>query len=112
VTSHRNRLRERVAELLDGRLPDPLRLEQEVALLAERGDVAEECDRLRSHLIQFRETLVQAGPQGRRLDFLLQEMNREANTIGSKAADASLAQDVVELKTAIERLREQVQNIE
>lgn len=112
VTAHRNRLRERVADLLDGRLPDPLRLEQEVALLAERGDVAEECDRLRSHLAQFRETLDQSGPQGRRLDFLLQEMNREANTIGSKAADASLAQDVVELKTAIERLREQVQNIE
>jgi len=112
VAAHRNRLRERVADLLDGRLPDPLRLEQEVALLAERGDVAEECDRLRSHLAQFRETLDQAGPQGRRLDFLLQEMNREANTIGSKAADASLAQDVVELKTAIERLREQVQNIE
>jgi uncharacterized protein (TIGR00255 family) len=112
VTAHRNRLRERVADLLDGRLPDALRLEQEVALLAERGDVAEECDRLRSHLAQFRETLDQAGPQGRRLDFLLQEMNREANTIGSKAADASLAQDVVELKTAIERLREQVQNIE
>jgi len=112
VTTHRNRLRERVADLLEGRLPDPLRLEQEVALLAERGDVAEECDRLRSHLGQFRETLDRAGPQGRRLDFLLQEMNREANTIGSKAADASLAQDVVELKTAIERLREQVQNIE
>jgi uncharacterized protein (TIGR00255 family) len=112
VTAHRNRLRERVADLLDGRLPDPIRLEQEVALLAERGDVAEECDRLRSHLTQFRETLDQSGPQGRRLDFLLQEMNREANTIGSKAADASLAQDVVELKTAIERLREQVQNIE
>ena len=112
VTTHRNRLRERVADLLEGRLPDPLRLEQEVALLAERGDVTEECDRLRSHLGQFRETLDQAGPQGRRLDFLLQEMNREANTIGSKAADASLAHDVVELKTAIERLREQVQNLE
>jgi len=112
VTAHRNRLRERVADLLDGRLPDPLRLEQEVALLAERGDVDEECDRLRSHLAQFRETLDQAGPQGRRLDFLLQEMNREANTIGSKASDAGLAQDVVSLKTSIERLREQVQNLE
>ncbi len=112
VTAHRNRLRARVAELLDGRLPDPVRLEQEVALLAERGDVTEECDRLRSHVTQFRETLHQAGPQGRRLDFLLQEMNREANTVGSKATDASLAQDVVELKTAIERLREQVQNLE
>jgi uncharacterized protein (TIGR00255 family) len=73
---------------------------------------AEECDRLASHLSQFRETLDQVGPQGRRLDFLLQEMNREVNTIGSKAADASLAQDVVELKSAIERLREQVQNLE
>jgi uncharacterized protein (TIGR00255 family) len=112
VAAHRSRLRERVAELLDGRLPDPLRLEQEVALLAERGDITEECDRLHSHLAQFRQTLGQAGPQGRRLDFLLQEMNREANTIGSKAADASLAHDVVELKTAIERLREQVQNLE
>jgi uncharacterized protein (TIGR00255 family) len=112
VTAHRNRLRERVAELLDGRQADPLRLEQEVAILAERGDVAEECDRLRSHLAQFAETLNQTGPQGRRLDFLLQEMNREANTIGSKAADASLAQEVVGLKTAIERLREQVQNME
>lgn len=112
VEAHRNRLRERVAELLNGRLPDPLRLEQEVAILAERGDVAEECDRLRSHLAQFHETLDQAGPQGRRLDFLLQEMNREVNTIGSKAADASLAQDVVGLKTAIERVREQVQNLE
>jgi uncharacterized protein (TIGR00255 family) len=112
VTAHRNRLRERVADLMDGRLPDPLRLEQEVALLAERGDVAEECDRLRSHLAQFRDALDQAGPQGRRLDFLLQELNREANTIGSKASDAGLAQDVVALKTSIERLREQVQNIE
>jgi uncharacterized protein (TIGR00255 family) len=74
--------------------------------------VTEECDRLRSHLGQFRDTLDRADPQGRRLDFLLQEMHHEANTIGSKAADASLAQDVVELKTTIERLREQVQNIE
>jgi uncharacterized protein (TIGR00255 family) len=112
VSAHRNRLRERVADLLDGRLPDPLRLEQEVALLAERGDVAEECDRLRSHLAQFRATLEHAGPQGRRLDFLLQEMHRETNTIGSKAADAGLAHDVVSLKTSIERLREQVQNLE
>jgi uncharacterized protein (TIGR00255 family) len=112
VATQRTRLRERVTELLDGRLPDPVRLEQEVAILAERGDVAEECDRLQSHLGQFRETLMQPGPQGRRLDFLLQEMNREANTIGSKAADAGLAREVVELKTAVERLREQVQNLE
>ena len=91
---------------------DPQRLEQEVAILADRGDVTEECDRLACHVSQFRDTLGLAGPQGRRLDFLLQEMNREANTIGSKAADAVLAREVVELKTAIERLREQVQNLE
>jgi uncharacterized protein (TIGR00255 family) len=112
VAAQRTRLRERVTELLDGRLPDPIRLEQEVAILAERGDVAEECDRLRSHVGQFRDTLMQPGPQGRRLDFLLQEMNREANTIGSKAADIGSAREVVELKTAVERLREQVQNLE
>ncbi len=112
VRAQRDRLRERVAELLDGRLPDPARLEQEVALLAERGDVAEECDRLRSHLAQFRVVLRQPGPQGRRLDFLLQEMHREANTTGSKVTDAALAHQVVGLKTSIERLREQVQNLE
>lgn len=112
VRSQRDRLRERVMELLNGRLPDPARLEQEVALLAERGDVDEECDRLQSHLGQFRATLGHPGPQGRRLDFLLQEMNREANTIGSKSADATLAHLVVGLKTSIERLREQVQNLE
>lgn len=112
VEAQRNRLRERVVELLEGHLPDPARLEQEVAFLAERGDVAEECDRLRSHLNQFGKALTQTGPQGRRLDFLIQEMHREANTIGSKAADATLAQEVVGVKLAIERLREQVQNIE
>lgn len=112
VAAQRDRLRERVRELLDGRLPDPERLEQEVALLAERADVAEECDRLRSHLAQFRRALQEAGPQGRRLDFLLQEINREVNTIGSKAADAAIAQEVVGLKSSVERLREQVQNVE
>jgi uncharacterized protein (TIGR00255 family) len=110
--AQRDRLRDRVTELLGGRLPDPARLEQEVALLAERGDVTEECDRLQSHLAQFRRALTQPGPQGRRLDFLLQEMHREANTLGSKAADAALAHGVVGLKTSIERLREQVQNLE
>jgi uncharacterized protein (TIGR00255 family) len=112
VALHRTRLRERLAELLEGRPLDFERLEQEVAIIADRGDVTEECDRLASHVAQFRDTLPAAGPQGRRLDFLLQEMNREANTIGSKAADAILARDVIELKTAIERLREQVQNLE
>jgi len=112
VQAQRDRLRERVAELMDGRLPDPARLEQEVALLAERSDVREECDRLTSHLAQFRLALTQSGPQGRRLDFLLQEINREANTTASKSADAGLTHEVVGLKMAIERLREQVQNLE
>jgi len=110
--AQRDRLRERVADLLDGRQLDPGRLEQEVALLAERSDVAEECDRLQSHLGQFRASLKQPGPQGRRLDFLLQEMHREVNTLGAKSADAALAHEVVGLKTCIERLREQVQNLE
>jgi uncharacterized protein (TIGR00255 family) len=110
--AQRDRLRERVVDLLEGRQLDPGRLEQEVALLAERGDVAEECDRLQSHLAQFRTTLRRPGAQGRRLDFLLQEMHREANTIGAKSVDAALAHEVVGLKTSIERLREQVQNIE
>jgi uncharacterized protein (TIGR00255 family) len=112
VQAQRVRLQTRIAELMDGRELDPGRLEQEVALLADRGDVTEECDRLRSHLAQFRAGLHQPGPQGRRLEFLLQEMQREVNTTGSKSADAPLAHEVVELKTAIERLREQVANLE
>lgn len=112
VAAQRDRLRARIAELLEGRELDPGRLEQEVAILADRADITEECDRLRSHLAQFRATLAQGGPQGRRLDFLLQEMGREANTTGSKSADAALAHEVVELKAALERLREQVQNLE
>lgn len=112
VLAQHERLRGRVTALLTGQAVDPVRLEQEVALLADRGDVAEECDRLRSHLVQFRAALIQTGAQGRRLDFLLQEMQREANTTGSKSADAGLTHEVVGLKTAIERLREQVQNLE
>lgn len=112
IAAQRERLRERIAELLDGRELDPGRLEQEVAILADRSDVTEECDRLGSHLAQFRGALAQPGPQGRRLEFLLQEMGREANTTGSKSADVALAHEVVELKGALERLREQVLNLE
>ncbi len=108
------RLRERVQRLLqDGVDLEPGRLEQEVALLAERADVAEELTRLRSHVAQFR-SLLEAGaeqPVGRRLDFLLQEMAREANTAGVKCAEAGMQHVVVELKAELERLREQVQNI-
>jgi len=109
------RLRERVARLLDGSdVPvDEARLAQELATLAERSDVAEELTRLASHCAQFRQAMDQGGaaPVGRRLDFLLQEMNREANTIGSKSVEARLAHRVVDLKAELERLREQVQNV-
>jgi uncharacterized protein (TIGR00255 family) len=96
-------------------LVDDARLHQEIVIAADRLDITEELVRLRSHVEQFRETMASArndSPVGRRLDFLLQELGREANTVGSKANDAPLAQDVVELKTELERIREQVQNIE
>lgn len=96
-------------------LLDDARLHQEIVIAADRLDITEELVRLRSHVVQFRETMDSGGkgqPVGRRLDFLLQELGREANTVGSKASDAPLAQDVVELKTELERIREQVQNVE
>jgi uncharacterized protein (TIGR00255 family) len=106
------RLRERVAALCEGVTVDPARLAQEVALLAERGDVTEELTRLGSHLDQFTRALDADEAVGRTLDFLLVEMNREANTIGAKCQDAAIAADVVALKGEIEKLREQVQNVE
>ncbi len=112
VRAQKERLQTRLAELLDGRPLDPGRLEQEVAVLADRGDVTEECARLRSHLGQFRALLAEGGSQGRRFDFLLQEMNREANTIGSKSADAEISHLVVTMKAELEKVREQVQNVE
>lgn len=110
--AHRERIQARLAELLDGRPLDTGRLEQEVAILADRADVSEECARLRSHLAQFRAMLRDGGGQGRRLDFLLQEMNREANTIGSKSADAGIGHLVVTMKAELEKIREQAQNVE
>jgi uncharacterized protein (TIGR00255 family) len=110
----RRRLRERVARLLEGHEAaiDNGRLEQEVALLAEHADVTEELTRLSSHCTQFAALLGNSEPVGRRMDFLLQEMAREVNTIGSKANEADIAFRVVELKAEIERMREQVQNVE
>jgi uncharacterized protein (TIGR00255 family) len=109
----RDRLRERVGRLVpDGVEVQSERLEQELALLAERADVTEELVRFRAHNEAFLAFLGKGEPVGKRLDFLLQEMNREANTIGSKSSDAALAHLVVEMKEEIERLREQVQNIE
>jgi uncharacterized protein (TIGR00255 family) len=91
---------------------DPDRLEQEVALLAQRADVAEELDRLGIHVEEARSILRKPGPHGRRLDFLTQELNREANTLGAKATMVENSQRSVDLKVVIEQIREQVQNIE
>lgn len=114
VETVRARLRERVDRLLSGTsvAVEAGRLEVELALLADKSDIREELVRLSSHFEQFRELLKASDPVGRRLDFLLQEIGREANTIGSKSQDAPIAHLVVALKAEIERIREQVQNVE
>ncbi|RJX33144.1 MAG: YicC family protein [Desulfarculus sp.] len=112
VESYRQRLHERIAKLLSEAAPDPQRLAQEVAIIADKCDVTEEAVRAMSHLEQFRQFLAADEPVGRKLDFLVQELNREANTMGSKSPDAAASQTIVELKTELERIREQVQNIE
>ena len=91
---------------------DPARLEMELALIAQKLDVDEELDRLESHLVEIRDALDSNKPVGRRLDFLMQELNREANTLGSKSADAETTKAAVDLKVLIEQMREQIQNIE
>ena len=108
----KNKLFERIAELLNIPEIDEKRLEQEVAILAERMDVTEECVRFQSHNKLFIEALSSFEPPGRKLNFILQEMNREANTIGAKANDADISHIVVSIKEEIEKIREQVQNIE
>lgn len=107
-----DKLTERLAKLADVENLDAGRLEMEIAILADRVDVSEECTRFKSHNNLFLETISGPNSGGRRLNFLLQEMNREANTIGAKANDAEIAHLVVGLKEEIERIREQVQNIE
>lgn len=110
----RDRLHERVSRLLEatGGNVDPARLAQEIAVLADRADVTEEQVRARSHLGQLTATLAQLGGVGRRLDFLVQELGREINTIGAKSTAAPIAQLVVDAKTELEKIREQVQNLE
>ncbi len=111
---HRRRLRDRAERLRIGTEVeiDVSRLEQEIALFAERSDVCEELIRIESHCSQFAALLSSEEAVGRRLDFLLQEMAREANTVGAKSPDAHIAHSIVELKAEIERMREQVQNVE
>ncbi|MDP3182667.1 MAG: YicC/YloC family endoribonuclease [Desulfobaccales bacterium] len=109
----REKVTARLAELLQEASPvDENRLAQEVALMADRRDVSEELTRLESHLSQFQQTLESPTPVGRKQEFLLQEMLREINTIGAKAGDLTITQAVLEVKGTLERLREQVQNIE
>ncbi len=102
----------RLKSLLEDVEMDPARVAQEVALMADRLDCTEECVRLSAHLDQFRHLIEGSELAGRKLNFLLQEMNREANTIGSKSNDVEITRAVIVIKEEIERLREQVQNVE
>jgi uncharacterized protein (TIGR00255 family) len=112
VAEYRQRLEQRLADLLATPGVEPQRIAQEVAIFADRTDVAEEMTRLSSHLSQFRVLISSPEPAGRKLDFLLQEMNREVNTTGSKSQHVEISSRIVALKAELERLREQVQNIE
>ncbi len=112
VPEERERLRSRIAQLFESDEIDEQRLQLEILLLADKLDCSEEIVRMRSHIKFFAEALKSTEPVGRQLTFLLQEMNREINTIGSKASDATISQHVVAIKEELERIREQVQNIE
>ncbi|PLY02972.1 MAG: hypothetical protein C0624_07245, partial [Desulfuromonas sp.] len=106
------KLLERLAKLQPDVATDPQRVAQEVAIFADRCDISEEVTRFRSHLVQFRELFASSEPVGRQMDFLLQELNRETNTMGSKSNDAELTRQVVAIKAELEKIREQVQNVE
>lgn len=106
------KLTERLARLQQGIEFDPQRVAQEIAVFTDRCDISEELARFKSHLVQFRALFEDSEPVGRRMDFLVQELNREVNTMGSKSNDAELTNSVVALKAEFEKVREQVQNIE
>lgn len=112
VELYRDKLKARIKEIMDSGQVDENRLALEVALFADKCSIAEEIVRLKSHIQQFLTALKSSNPVGRKLDFLLQEMNREVNTIGSKGNDLEITQNVVDLKSELEKLREQIQNIE
>lgn len=112
VMEYRARLTAKLTELLNGAVPDEARILTEAAIVADRLAVDEETVRLRSHFAQLRRIMESTEPVGRKLDFLVQEMNRETNTIGSKCNDTAIAGHVVEMKSEIEKIREQIQNIE
>jgi uncharacterized protein (TIGR00255 family) len=108
-----NRLRQRLEEFLSHKAEiDETRLLNEIAILAEKADISEECTRLKSHCQQFDQFLNSSEPVGRKLEFLVQEMNREINTIGSKAHAVEISQSVIQIKSELEKIREQIQNVE
>ena len=110
ITAFKLRLENRLNELKESL--EPARLEQEVVIFANKSDIAEELDRLESHITETQHALTSKKPVGRRLDFLMQEMNREANTLGSKSSDIRVTNASIELKVLIEQIREQIQNVE
>ena len=112
VSEYRAKLESRMNEVLSNTQIDPARILTEAAIFADKVAVDEETVRLRSHIGQLREMLSKGGAIGRKLDFLIQEFNREANTIGSKCSDIEISRHVVDIKAEIEKIREQVQNIE
>ena len=112
MEEYRARLYQKLCEVLKDNRVDEQRIVTEAAIFADRVAVAEETVRLRSHIEQFQHIISQDEPVGRKLDFLVQEFNREANTIGSKAQDVAIARVVVDLKSEIEKIREQIQNME
>jgi len=112
VLDYQKRLTDRVRELTGGMVIDEARLLQEVAIMAEKSDITEEIVRFRSHIDQFTELLTGDDAAGRKIDFLIQEMGREINTIGSKSGNAEISRSVIEIKSELAKLREQVQNIE
>ncbi len=111
VNQYKDRITKRMQDYLSGQI-DEARIVTEVAIFAEKVDINEELTRLNSHIQQFQKTLLLKESVGRKLDFLVQEMNREVNTIGSKANDSTIAGEVVEMKSLLEKIKEQVQNIE
>ncbi|NLX76105.1 MAG: YicC family protein [Clostridiaceae bacterium] len=112
VAEYKEKLSGRIQELMTNDVVDQSRLAMEVAIFADKCSINEELVRLKSHIDQFLEIMNTEGPTGRKLDFLLQEMNREVNTIGAKANDLDITKNVIELKSEIEKIREQVQNVE
>jgi uncharacterized protein (TIGR00255 family) len=112
VEEYRKKLEQRLKELINNTELEESRFKTEVAYFADRSNITEEVIRMRSHLKQLTQTVKKGGAIGRKLDFIVQEMNREANTIGSKSSDIAITNLVVEIKSEIEKIREQVQNIE